>query len=185
MKFNPVWFAVMWLVNLVPGTILLDTQRDNWMSSLIPRNVMGRYLGQRLAIRSAFYLGAFCLLGFFLDSFEGRRLIGFAVIFTIAFIASFVDFLIFRSMRETRLDTEPVPSQPVKFGFLDYLGELKQKKLSGFILFTLFFGLTVHLCGPLYAVFMLDELHFSYLAFTFILAAEYMGRVISVPFWGR
>jgi MFS family permease len=168
--------------------LLLSVQRDNWLSNLVPRGTLGRYLGQRLAVRSAFYLGSFYLLGYLLDAFKGDTSAGFVVIFTIAFLAAFVDFLIFTFMHEPKVEAVSVPRQkpePVRFGLFDYLGELKKKKLDTFITFTSLFYLTVGLSGPIYAVYMLQELHLSYLSFTMILSAEYLARIVSVPFWGR
>ena len=183
----PAWFALLWLVNLMPA-LLLSVQRDNWLSGLVPRGTLGRYLGQRLAIRSAFYLGSFYLLGYLMDAFKGQSTAGFVIIFTIAFLAAFVDFLIFTFIFEPKNKAMNVPQQkpePMRFGLFDYLGELKEKKLDMFIMFTSLFYLTVGLSGPLYAVYMLQELHLSYLGFTMILSAEYLARIVSVPLWGR
>lgn len=181
----PIWLAMLWFVNLAPG-VLLSVQRDNWLSNIVPQGSLGRYLGQRLAIKSAFYLGAFILLGFLLDTLGQDNLAGFAIVFTIAIVMALFDFIIFTFMYERPEDTAP-QSRPekLKFGFLDYFNELKQKKLDTFISFTTFFYLTVGLSGPLYAVYMLDELHYSYLSFTVIISAEFLARIISSPFWGR
>jgi len=178
------WFILIWLVNMAPA-VLLSTQRDNWLSNLIPRNIMGRYLGQRLAIRSACYLAAFCLSGYLLDSFKDEILTGFTTVFVIAFLASFVNFLIYLWMDDPKNAVAGVPEQPGEFGFFDFLGELEDVKLNTFVLFTSLFGVTVSLCGPLYAVYMLNELHFSYLSFTAVISAEYLARVIGMPLWGH
>ena len=183
----PIWFALLWLINLMPG-ILLTFQRDNWLSNLVPRNTLGRYLGQRLAIKSAFYLGAFCFLGYLLDTFSGQSLVGFAFVFTMALVMSLVDFIIFTHMYEPDKKGAGIPKQEPQasqFGLLNFIGELKEKKLDVFIIFTSFFYLTVGLSGPLYAVYMLQERHFTYLNFTMIISAEFLARVVSVPFWGR
>ena len=183
----PVWFALLWFVNLWPA-LLLSVQRDNWLSNLVPRGLLGRYLGQRLAIKSAFYLGSFILLGYLLDAFGKDALGGFAFVFTLAMVASLVDFIIFTFMKEHPDQASRSPRPPAEvaqFGFKEYFGELKEKKLQTFVTFTSLFYLTVGLCGPLYAVYMLTELHFSYLGFTAIISAEYFARIVSVPFWGR
>ena len=184
---TPMWLALLWLVNVMPG-ILLSFQRDNWLSNLVPRNSLGRYLGQRLAIKSAFYLGAFCLLAYLLDAFGGKSLVGFAFVFILALVMALADFLVFTHMHEpgNKVASIPSPKPPkIRFGLFDFIGELKEKKLDTFIIFTSFFYLTVGLSGPLYAVYMLQERHFTYLNFTVIIAAEYLARVVSVPFWGR
>src|SRR4030067_2960482 len=98
---TPGWLALLWFINLVPG-LLLSVQRDNWLSNLVPQGILGRYLGQRLAIKSAFYLGAFILLGFLLDQLGKANVTGFAVGFTIAIVVALVDFTVFTFMRENQ-----------------------------------------------------------------------------------
>jgi MFS family permease len=184
---TPVWFALFWFVNLVP-TLLLSVQRDNWLTNLVPRNILGRYLGQRLSIKSVFYLSAFCLFGYMLDSFGENRLIGFAFTFIIAFLAAALDFVIFTFMHDTANNAvEALKTKPeiVRFTIINYLKELREKRLKTFITFVSCIYLTVGLCGPLYAAYMMRELHFSYLSFTLIVCAEYLARIISLPYWGR
>jgi len=184
---TPIWLALLWLINIMPG-ILLSFQKDNWLSNSVPRNSLGRYLGQRLAIKSAFYLGAFVLLGFMLDTFGGKSLVSFGFVFIVALVMATADFIIFTHMKETPKKEASIsaPEQPkTQFGLFNFIGELKEKKLDMFITFTAFFYLTVGLSGPLYAVYMLQEKHFTYLSFTLIIAAEYLARVISAPFWGK
>jgi hypothetical protein len=187
MGITPVWLALLWLINVMPS-ILLSFQKDNWLSNVVPQNTLGRYLGQRLAIKSAFYLGAFVLLGYLLDTFGGKSLVSFGFLFIVALVMATVDFVIFTHMRDTPKTEPEQPTQATpktQFGLFNFIGELKEKKLDMFITFTAFFYLTVGLSGPLYAVYMLEEKHFTYFSFTIIIAAEYLARVISAPFWGK
>jgi MFS family permease len=184
---SPAWIALLWMVNVMPG-MLLTFQRDNWLSSLAPKERLGGYLGQRLAIKSAFYLGAFCFLGYMLDSFGDAKMSNFGYVFIIALGVSLIDFIIFNFMHESRakqFNNVESPNQKIKFGLFDFVGEIKAKKLDTFIIFTSLFYLTVGLSGPLYAVYMLENQRFSYLSYTVVVSAEYLARVISVPFWGR
>ena len=96
----PFLIAFLWFVNIMPG-MLLSIQRDNWITNLVPKESIGRYLGQRLAIKSAFYLGAFCFLGFLLDEFDGGNLIAFGFVLTIGVLVTFIDFLISKLFRQT------------------------------------------------------------------------------------
>jgi hypothetical protein len=184
---TPMWFALLWFLNIMPA-LLFSFQKDNWLSGIIPQKALGRYLGQRLAIKSAFYLGAFFFLGYLLDAFEGQSLIRFAFVFTLALVMALLDFVILTFMHEPGGKGVELPKpepQKIRFGLFDYIGDLKNKKLDIFILFTSLFYLTVGLSGPLYAVYMLQEKNFTYLSFTIIIAAEYLARVISAPFWGK
>jgi len=184
---GPGWIALLWLVNVMPG-MLLTFQRDNWLSNLAPKEKLGGYIGQRLAIKSAFYLGAFCFLGYMMDSFGETSLPNFGFVFVIAVVVSLVDFVIFNFMHEPRtkrFNNVEAPIYPIKFGLFAFMKEIKEKKLDTFIVFTSFFYLTVGVSGPLYVVYMLENMHFSYFSFTIVIASEYLARVISAPFWGR
>ncbi len=183
----PLFIAFLWFVNIMPG-MLLSIQRDNWLSNLVPKEALGRYLGQRLAIKSAFYLGTFCFLGFLLDEFEGNNLLGFGFVLTIGVLATFIDFIIFTYMYDPQENEAKAPKnnpEEEKFKLFEFFRELKEKKLSSFVYFSSLFYITVGLSGPLYAVYMLQELKFTYLSFTLIIAIEYLARIVSSPFWGR
>ena len=172
---------MLWLVNLVPAT-LLAMQVDHWLAGIIPRGTLGQYLGQRQAIRSVFYFVAFCLLGYFLDTFSGKDSTAFTFVFGVAFIAAAGNILIFRRMKDSQGAGTQTHDEISPRGFLE---EIRRTKLSNYFLFTSLLQVTVNLCGPLYAIYMLRELHFSYLNFTVVISLEFLARVISAPFWGR
>jgi hypothetical protein len=135
---QPVWFALLWLVNVMPG-LLLTFQRDNWLSNLVPRQRLGGYLGQRLAIKSGFYLVAFCFLGWLLDSAGNGSLVNFAIVFTVALAVALVDFIIFTFMHDSKEKENRLPElekQDSKFSLFSFIGELRAKKLDAFIIFT-------------------------------------------------
>jgi MFS family permease len=62
---------------------------------------------------------------------------------------------------------------------------MEDARLRRFVTFTSLFAITANLCGPLYAVYMLNKLGLSYSVFALILAAEYAARVASAGLWGR
>ena len=180
-KLAPVWLAILWLVSLAP-TVLLSILRDSWLANLIPSHHMGRYLGKRLAITSVSHLGTFLVMGYVLDNAHGQLSAGFATIFTVSLVAAFLSFIIYTKMHDLPVVKE---RNKTNLGFSTFVSELRDKKLSKFMLFVSLFNLTVNLCGPLYAVYMLNNLNFSYSAFAIVLAAEYLARITSVNFWGR
>ncbi len=180
-KLAPLWLAVMWLVSLAPA-VLLNILRDSWLANLIPSHHMGRYLGKRLAITSISHLSTFLVMGYVLDNAHGQLSVSFATLFTVSLIAAFLSFIIYTKMHDLPIIGE---KSKTNLGFSTFVSELKDKKLSKFMLFVSLFNLTVNLCGPLYAVYMLNNLNFSYSTFAIVLAAEYLARITSVHFWGR
>lgn len=174
-------FAVLWLVNLVPAT-LLAMQVDYWLAGIIPSGTLGRYLGQRQAVRSVFYIVVFCLLGYFLDRFSSQGTDMFLLVFIIALIAALGNTVIFRHIKDSREVSTRIHDD---ISPRDFLSEVRRSKLNNYFLFTSLFYVTVNLCGPLYIIYMLNDLHFSYVSFTVVISLEFLARIISAPFWGR
>src|SRR3990170_5360620 len=121
-------------------------------------------------------------MGYMLDLFHGQILSGFAIIFSIGFVGTFLSFILYSLIHPPRVSPD---KRKVAFGFLNFVQEAKKGKLGTFIVYVSIFNFSVNLCGPLYAVYMLEDLHFSYLTFTAIISAEYLARVLSASLWGR
>lgn len=183
---TPVWIAILWLANIMPA-MLVSFQKDNWLSNIVPNRTLGKYLGQRLAIKSGVYLAAFFTLGYMMDRLGQKNLTSFGFVFLLAVIMTFVDFMIFTFMHDTKKESlAPKVIEPKeKFGLFDFLKDLKEKKLDKFILFTSFINVSIGLSAPFYAVYMLQEKNFSYMAYTIIISVEFLARVVSGPFWGK
>lgn len=179
-KYALLFLGIAWLINLAPS-VLIELLRDSWLANLIPSDSVGRYLGKRMAITSIFYLGTFLMMGYMLDNSGLQLQNSFAAIFTVAFVASLASFFIYSRMHETPQSKEAGAS----LGFSSFMNELKDKKLSRFTLFVSLFRFTVNFVGPLYAVYMLNELHFSYSTYAIVVAAEYLARITTVRLWGR
>jgi len=177
---NPLWLIPCWIFNLIPG-MLLSPARSSWLADLVPANVRGRYFGMRAAISGAVYIGAFFIFSGVLELFHERALIGFALLFFVAFAADAVCFLAY-----SRIHNTPVtPEKDGNFGFLDFLGETRQRNLGKFILFVSFFQFTVYIASPFFAPYMLIDLHFTYIFFALIFASEFLAKVLIVTFWGK
>lgn len=168
--------------------MLLSFQKDNWLSDIIPGRIQGKYLGQRLAIKSLFYLAAFFMFGYLMDSMGEKNLVSFGLVFLIATAATVTYSLIFSKMYDpAKREAIPVKeaAPKIKFSLFDYVGDLKEKKLDKFVLFTALINISIGLSAPLYAVYMLQEQNFSYMSYTIIVSVEFLARIVSGPFWGK
>ncbi|MBM3156724.1 MAG: MFS transporter [Chloroflexi bacterium] len=177
---NPLWLIPCWIVNLIPG-MLLNPARSSWLADLIPPKSMGRYLGIRSAISGAVYIGTFYIMGSVLQIFDDQRLNGFAILFLVAFIATFSAFIIYSKIK----NTECTADKDSNFGFFDFLQETRQRNLGRFILYVSTFQFAVYLAVPFITPFLLDRLHFSYIQYTLVFSSEFIAKVVIVTFWGK
>jgi hypothetical protein len=61
----------------------------------------------------------------------------------------------------------------------------RKEHLGTFILFASLFNFAVNLSIPLGAVYMMNNLKFSYVTLTLVISCEYVARVLSLNFWGK
>jgi MFS family permease len=177
---NPIWLIPCWIINLIPG-MLLAPARSSWIADLVPANTRGRYFGMRSAISGAAYIGTFYVFGYVLQLFNNQPLGGFALFFSVAFVASLICFVIYSRIHNTPV----IPEKDTNFGFFDFLGETRRRNLGKFILFVSVFQFTVYIAAPFFAPYMLRDLHFSYMFFALVFSTEFLAKVVIVTFWGR
>jgi len=177
---NPLWLIPCWIFNLIPG-MLLAPARSSWLADLVPANIRGRYFGMRAAISGAVYIGTFFIFSGVLELFHERELIGFALLFFVAFAADIICFLVYAKIHNTPV----TPEKGANFGFFDFLGETRQRNLGKFILFVASFQFTVYIASPFFAPYMLIDLHFTYIFFALVFASEFLAKVLIVTIWGK
>ncbi|MBI4282719.1 MAG: MFS transporter [Chloroflexi bacterium] len=180
-RVNASLLIGLWILNLVPG-ILLGPVRTTWMVSLTHADNRGKYLGLRLSINTASYIVSFYAMGYLLQRFsDGRALIGFAVVFAVALVATLLSFFVY-----TRISEPPhVEQEDESFRFIDFLRETQTRNLGRFVLYTSLFTFTVFLAAPFFAVYMLNELRFDYMTFAVISSSELIARTLTMPIWGH
>jgi len=177
---TPFWLIVLWVVNLIPG-VLLFPLRDSWLADVVPAGRIGRHLGVRTAVSAIAYLGTFFVTGRLLHVFNDQIFRAFAIVFLVAFIATLIRAIIYYLTPDCDHGVE----REGEFGIGQFLQEVRGRGLGKFVLHTSLFKLAVSLCSPLFAVYMVHHLKFSYTTFAVVLSAEYVARVVSAPLWGR
>lgn len=181
-NISPLLLVGLWTINVVPSILILPL-RDNWLANIIPSDKMGRYLGLRAAISGIFYLISFYVMGYSLDVSSSDISRGYAFILSIAFVASASNVLVYIFARPPA--TMPESPTKNKISFSGFIKGAKKERLGTFIIFVTLFTFAVYLNGPLFAVFILSELKFSYMTYTLIISCEYIARIISLTFWGK
>ncbi|MCX6010403.1 MAG: MFS transporter [Chloroflexi bacterium] len=176
----PLWLIVLWVINLIPGALLLPA-RDNWLADVVPSNGMGQHLAVRTAVSATVYLVMFYIMGYMLDVFTGRLFKGFAIIFLVAFVATFIKAILYSRIH----DSASVVQNQTEFSVSDFLQETKGEGLRRLVIYISLFNFAVYLCSPLFAVYMVKYLRLSYTTFAVVFSSEFIAKAISAPFWGK
>jgi MFS family permease len=106
--------------------------------------------------------------------------VGFALIFTLAGIARLLSAIALRPI----LDIHHTDSRLHHRGFRSFLGQTSQS-FRRFLLFSSLMHMAVLTAGPFFVLYMLRDLHFSYLGYGGWLAAGILGQLLTLQTWGR
>jgi hypothetical protein len=178
---SPSLLIILWVVSLVPD-FMVGPLRDKWLADLVPSGKLGRYLSLRTIISTGSYLGCFFVMGYALDHFQSGLFNGFSFVFSFAFLASLISLVLYLVLKVPVPAGEPQQAQMGLFGFIK---EVKQNELGIFIVFATLIIFSSSICGTFFSVYMLRDLHFTYLTFTLVVSIEFIARIVSAQFWGK
>ena len=193
------WLPVIWLPYLFPehAVIVLilcvvwfyasgNLASPVWnslMGDLVPERKRGRYFGVRTRYMSLTGFIALVAAGGVLHFWELRdeTRLGFLIIFSVAALARVYSFLQIARM------VEPSYTPPPRER-LFAPGWWPRMRVSAFARFVSFFGLmnfSVAIAAPFFTVYMLRDLHFTYLEFTTAIATSVLVQFLTLALWGR
>jgi len=156
---------------------------QSWMSSLVPREIIGEYFGIRNALTGIIVFVTMLLSGIALKFVEpSYTLYIFSAIFIISFFGRFIASIIFSKTQ----DPELIPEKDSTH-FINFITQLRKDNFGYFVLFGSLMTFGIALIGPFFSVYLLEEIGLKndYLTYTLIIAATTLSTLISMPYWGK
>jgi MFS family permease len=151
---------------------------NSLIGDLVPANIRGRFFGHRNRLTGMGTFISLLLAGGMLDLFDrvGEAEVGFLIIFAVAFLARLnsVRWLSKYDDPEFRITPDQV------FTFRQFL---RRSPYSNFAKFVFNFG--VAFSAPYFALYMLRDLHFSYVEFTVVSAVATITQFLTFRYWGE
>lgn len=159
-------------------------QWSSLMGDLVPRRKRGRYFGMRTRFATVTTFLALVTAGSLLHWFDsrGETLYGFIAIFVVAAVARLVSAYHIHRMYEPPRAVEPTS---VAFNVQAWKRRLRNSAAVRFSFYYAALQACVSISGPFFTVYMLRDLHFSYLEFTIITATSVLAHFLSLRTWGR
>jgi len=156
------------------------------MGALVPENIRGRFFARRTRLSSVASFSALLVAGSILQLFDSLdlTLYGFLLIFSIGVLARSYSCYQLASLYDPPQVHKTAPREE-----RDVLpGPAILRQHPNFLRFSLFFALmqfAVAISGPFVVVYLLRDLHFSYLQLTFNTAASVLMQFLVLNRWGR
>ena len=162
---------------------------NSWIGDLIKKEERGKFFSRRSKVAGSIVLISSLFAAWFLNLFNGERntldgesvLIGFSILFFIAFIARLISRYYLNRQYEPKFRYDPESY----FSLGSFMKRLRNSNLGRFVLYSALLRFAVALSSPFFAVYMLRELNFSYPAYISMTVASSLGSIAILSLWGR
>jgi MFS family permease len=152
------------------------------MADLVKEEKRGEYFGWRSKTLGVTTVLATFLAGFILHRAEEiSALLGFAIIFALAFVFRLVSWHYMNKMHEPALARK----EEDYFSLRDFVSRYQTSNFLRFVIFVSLLKFTVYIASPFFAVLMLKDLGFGYMAFTMVTLSATLAAIVSIRRWGR
>jgi len=181
----PQWGA--WLV--IAGAALyfscthfVSPTWNSFIADQLDQHERGAYFARRARIVASLSFVALGIAGGLLSLWQHHEWawIGFALVFTAGGAAR----LLSASMLSPVLDLHHRPHRDGQAGFRAFLA-YTSRSFRHFLLFSGLMHFAVLIAGPFFVIYMLRDLHLSYLGYGAWLAAGILGQLVTLQAWGR
>lgn len=179
-KFSPIAFLIGFVALLYGFGSLATPVWASLMCEYIPAGMRGRYFGWRGRILNVITVLAAYTGGFILQFFKSTPLRGFAIIFGLAFILRMFSAYFLTKMYEPRYHID----REAYFSFVDFIKRIRHSNFAQFTLFVACLHFCVNLAAPFFSVFMLRDLKFNYLTYTFLITTVSVSSILVSSRWG-
>lgn len=175
------------LITLVTfDAIFMNIQYPIWnsiMSDTVPDSILGKYFGMRNFLVGVSSLLSVIIAGFVLNKTAqfNYPLMGFAIIFGIAFISAYSA----TSYQYRMIDPSPKIKSDSKRSFREFISTIKENNFGRYTWFFSTYQMFVYIAAPFYAIYLLEVLNFDYFTFTVISTAAAVSSLASMKIWGK
>ncbi|MBU9888745.1 MAG: MFS transporter [Candidatus Omnitrophica bacterium] len=162
---------------------LIATLWGSLMSDYLPPEDRGKYFGWRSRLVGLFGVAALLFAATVLYFFKKFSLPAFG--FTFVFLVIAASRLVSSRLMAQMQDAPHLKQPGDEFTFFMFLRRMRK---SNFVKFTLYVGsitFATTLAAPYFSVYMLQELKFNYLVYTFVHMGAVVAGLFSFPVWGK
>lgn len=159
----PAWFSWM-------GDIVDDAYRGRWFSK---RNLFTGLSSAVLALIASFILTYF--------ENNNQKLIGFAILFTCAFLFKITSWHNFKKQYEPKIELK----KNHDFSFMNFLSSAPKTNFGKFTIFRFFYAFACSISAPLLVVYLLKHLNLGYIAYIIIIYSGTLFSLFVIQLWGK
>ncbi len=179
--YASILLIICYSIIIISGAIASPAW-TSWMQDLVEEN-RGSYFGKRSRLNGFVVILSMLTAGLILDSFkqEGQVFFGFAILFLLASIGRYTSFYFLKRQYEPKATKD----EASYFSFFQFIKKMPSNNFGKFVIYTSIIAFAVAIASPFFSVYMIKELHLSYLSFTLIKLSELLSPLLFLAFIGK
>lgn len=161
---------------------LIATVWGGLASDYLAPEERGKYFGWRSRVTGLAGMVTAILGGILLNAFKAfSTAAGFCILFAVTASARFISSGLLTHMQDIPEQKNPGD----KFTFFMFLRRARKSNFAKFVFYVASITFATTLAAPYFSVYMLQDLHFSYLTYMFIHMGAVVASLVSFPLWGK
>lgn len=176
------WFLIACAVAYFMMSHFAVPASNSLITDLVDPDRRGAYFARRLTIMALTSFSALCAASLLLQGAKSwsHAWLGFALVFAVAAAARAIS-----SGYLARIDEAAAPARrEAEFRLIEFLRRERGSNFQRFLLFSGLMHVCVLIAGPYFVIYLLRDLHFSYLEYGMWLAAGVLGQFATLKRWG-
>jgi MFS family permease len=156
---------------------------NSLIADWLDQHERGGYFARRAKVIAGLSFFALCGAGWVLSRWQRSASAwwGFVLIFSVAGSARILSVLALSPVK----DVHPTAHREAQQGFRGFVRQSVTKDFRRFLLFSGLIHASVLIAGPFFVLYMLQDLHLSYLGYGGWLAAGLLGQLLTLQSWGQ
>ena len=162
---------------------LIGTAWGSLMSEYLAPNQRGEYLGWRSQVVGIAGILAMLLAGatlYFLKHSSSTYL-GYLLLFCFVGICRFISAYYFTHMQDMPYHEDPQST----FSFLQFLKQFQKSNFVKYMVYVASITFATQLAAPYFSVYMIKNLNFSYMQYTWVHLVSVVSGLLSFRLWGQ
>ncbi len=174
------WLIAFYTIS-ISAELLANPAWTSWMGDIVKEKDRATYFGRRNEILSFVALLASFAAGAVLWYFDGLQagLLGFALIFSVAFLGRMVSWYFLSKKTEPRIEEISTDGS-----FRVFLHGLTKTNFGTFVLYESLLNFAVFVSTPYFAVYSLNNLHVDYITFALLMNVSQVTLFLTMVYWG-
>ncbi|MCK5615916.1 MFS transporter [Candidatus Pacearchaeota archaeon] len=155
----------------------------SWVGDIVDKKHRGRWFSKRTLLTGSVAAVLALASSFLLDHTKRQNtiIIGFIILFSLAFLARFASWRIFKKQYEPKMKMK----KGNDFSFTQFILNARNNNFGRFAIFRAFLSFSMGISTPLIAVYLLRTLEFNYTTYMIITISGTFFSLAVMGLWGK